>query len=136
MKVVLDTNVIISGLLFSGGSPDRIVRALLTGRLRNITSPDLLTELRRVMLKKFSLSEEKLTLLIGLVADNSTVVYPLERFSVVRADDADNRVLECAFTGGANYIVTGDARHLLNLKVWKDIHLVSPADFVERATLV
>ncbi|MFA4874805.1 MAG: putative toxin-antitoxin system toxin component, PIN family [bacterium] len=136
MKVVLDTNVIISGLLFPGGAPDRIVRAALIRRIHHATSPDLLTELRRVFEKKFELPRKKVDELIKLVAESGELAYPTERIDVVRGDPADNRVLECAFTAGADYIITGDERHLLTIKTWKGIRLISPADFVREIDLI
>ncbi len=130
MKVVLDTNVIISGVLFPGGAPDRIVRAALTKRIDHATSPDLLTEVRRIFEKKFALPKKRVDELIRLLAESGELVYPTERIDVVKADPADNRVLECAFTAKTNYIITGDERHLLSLKSWKGIRLISPSDFV------
>lgn len=132
MTVVLDTNVLISGLLFPGGPPDKIVRAVLTGRIQNATSPDLLTELKRVLKKKFALSDEKLETLVHLISDQSDLVYPLERLSAIKSDEADNRVLECAETAHADFIVTGDTKHLLSLKKFKGIAILSPADFIQK----
>lgn len=130
MKIVADTNVLLSGLLFPGGPPDKIVRAILSGTILNATSPDLLTELRRVLRKKFNLSGERLDALIRLIAESSKVVYPVERLCVIRADDADNRVLECAVTAQAEAIVTGDERHLIRLRSFQ-IRIVRTAQFVQ-----
>ncbi|MBI4374683.1 MAG: putative toxin-antitoxin system toxin component, PIN family [Deltaproteobacteria bacterium] len=112
MKIVLDTNVIISGFLFPGGAPDKIVRAVLAGTFQNATSPDLLTELKRVLKKKFHLPEAKLGSMVNLIAEASEIVYPLERLDVIKSDLSDNRVLECAETAKAAIIVTGDTKHL------------------------
>ena len=128
MKVVLDTNVIISGLLFPGGPPDRIVRAVLTGRLQNATSPDLLTELRRIFKTKFNLSDEKLESLVRLVSENSELTYPTERLKAVANDETDNRVIECAVTARADFVVTGDQKHLLKLGRFGSIVILSPAN--------
>lgn len=136
MKVVLDTNVIVSGLLFPGGVPDRVVRAALTGQIQNVTSPDLLQEVRRVFDKKFKIPEKRLEGLIRFVADMSDLVYPLERLRVISADPPDNRVLECAITGEAEFIITGDAKHLLKLKSFRSISIVSPAQFAQMGNLI
>lgn len=129
MKIVLDTNVIISGLLFPGGPPDRIMRAVLTGRLQNATSPDLLTELRRVFKKKFNLSDEKLETLVRLVSENSELTYPTERLKAVANDETDNRIIECAVTARADFVVTGDQKHLLKLGRFQSIIILPPAEF-------
>lgn len=135
MKVVLDTNVIISGLLFPGGTPDRLVRAVLTNQLQNATSPDLLTELRTVLKRSFHLSTERVGELIELISDASELVYPTERLYVVKADPADNRVLECAVTGCVAFIVTGDQKHLGKLKTFGRIPIVTPAEFMRQVGL-
>lgn len=136
MKVVLDTNVIISGMFFPGGAPDRVVRAALTGRMRHATSPDLLTELRRVFERKFSLEREKADELVRLIAGSGELIYPTERLGVIKADPADNRILECAFAAGAEFVITGDERHLLALKKWKGIRIVSPSEFIRLTDLI
>ena len=136
MRVVLDTNVIISGLLFPGGPPDRIVRAVLAGGLANATSPDLLAELQKVLKKKFSLPENRLAGMMMLLSDASEIVYPLERIEVIRADPPDNRVLECAVTSRADAIVTGDTKHLLKMKSYRGIPILSPVDFIRKTGLV
>ncbi len=136
MKVVLDTNVIVSGLLFPGGIPDKIVRACLTGQISNATSPDLLTELRRILQKKFNLSEERVAMLLDLMKENSELVYPVERIKKIKADEADNRVLECALTAKVQFIISGDQKHLLKLKFFQDIEILSPAKFFQITHLV
>lgn len=125
--------MIISGLLFPGGPPDKVVRSVLTGRMLNATSPDLLTELRRVFKKKFLLSEKKLDELIRLISETSEITYPVERLKVIKPDDADNRVLECALTARADFIVTGDEKHLLKLRSFQRIPILRPSAFMERA---
>lgn len=132
MKIVLDTNVLISGFLFPGGSPDKIVRAVLSGRYQNATSPDLLTELRRIFRKKFELAEDRVETLVKLVVDASELVYPTERLDAIKDDETDNRVLECAVTAKAEWIVSGDQRHLLKLRKFGAVEIFSPADFIQK----
>lgn len=136
MKIVLDTNVVISGLLFPGGVPDRIVRAVFSGRLKNATSPDLMTEIKRILEKKFNLSLERVQDLMGLLKDVSEIVYPTERIDSIRSDESDNRILECAVTAQVDVIVSGDTRHVLPLRSYQGISILSPAAFVEKINLV
>ena len=129
MIIVFDTNVLISAFLFPGGWPDKIVKAFLVGRLNHATSPDILTEFKKVLSKKFGLSEPKLKELVYLVSSSSKLVYPEERLDVIQADPQDNRILECAVSGQASYIITGDKQHLLPLRQFQKIHIVSPHQF-------
>jgi putative PIN family toxin of toxin-antitoxin system len=127
-RVVLDSNVIVSGLGWSG-APARIVEAVLAGELMLVTSSPLLAELRRVLaypkLAKVILEGEKLA---DLVEMSSIVIEPVSVFDAVE-DESDNRVLEAAVDGGADYIVSGD-EHLLTLGAFRGIPIVTPSEFV------
>jgi len=136
MKFVCDTNVVISGLLFPGGLPDKIVRSFLTGRFAHATSPDILTECMRVLQKKMHLSEERASELIHLIANASETVYPVLRLDVIKNDETDNRILECAVTAKADVIVTGDKKHLLSLIDYKKIKILSCRDFCDKLGIV
>ncbi len=136
MIVVCDTNVIISALLFPGGSPDKIWRAILSGRFQNATSPDLLTELERILRMKFKIPSDRVESLLTLVRQASLLTYPTRRLRIITLDDADNRVLECALESKSQFIVTGDKHHLLPLKKFQTIAILSPAAFLEQSGLV
>jgi len=126
-RVVLDTNVIVSGLGWPGPSA-QILDAGLAGRLVLITSPALISELRRV------LAYPKLAAVIPdpeVVADLIEAVAVLvdpERTITAVSDQPDNRVLEAAVHGTAGYIVSGD-KHLLALGVFADIPILTPVTF-------
>jgi putative PIN family toxin of toxin-antitoxin system len=64
-----------------------------------------------------------------MIRDFSKVVLPKVRLAVI-ADDPDNRILECSLEGQADYIISGD-KHLLNLKNYQGITIVTPGDFWE-----
>jgi putative PIN family toxin of toxin-antitoxin system len=117
--------VLISALF--GGPPELVYRAALRGQFRLITSPALLVELAQALREKFHLSEGNITAYVRQIARHSTVVRPTMKLSVVE-DEPDNRVLECAVTGRADLVVSGD-RHLLRLGVYSGIPIVRPVDF-------
>lgn len=134
MVVVLDTNVIISALLSPDGRPAEIIRRWEAGELEVVTSPALLTELRRALdyprVKKYlDAPQTTVTSLIKGLETVATVVEPQFSLDVVKDDPADNRVLECAIAGRASYIVTGDA-HLLRLKECQGVVILNPAGFL------
>lgn len=129
MKIVCDTNVIISALIFPGGTPDKIMRGVLSGNFQNYTSPDLLTELRRILIKKFSLSKSETEDALQPLISCSKLVYPTERINIITRDEADNRVLECSAAASADYLITGDKKHLLPLKKFEGTKILSPKEF-------
>ena len=129
MKVVLDTNVIISALIF-GGKPDQILTILEeTILFVAISSPILKAELMETLDQKFRFIPEKIKQTELYFDENFGLVYPNEDLKIVRDED-DNRVLEAVVEGKCQYIITGD-RDLLDLNEFKGIKIVTPAQFLE-----
>ncbi len=131
MRVVLDTNVLISALIFPGGPPEDVYRLALEGRVELITSSVLLAELGRVLVDKFGWSSDRAEAAVAQVARVGRVVVPRERVAEIAEDPADDRVLEAAQAGQAEVIVSGD-RHLVKLGRWREIEIVRPAAFARR----
>jgi len=130
-RAVLDSNVIVSGLGWSG-APARIVEAVLAGELVLVMSAPLLAELRRVLAyPKLAKAIPDGSGLADLVEMSSVVVEPRSVFDVVE-DESDNRVLEAAVDAGVDHIVSGDG-HLLGLGVSQGIPILTPAEFVRSA---
>jgi putative PIN family toxin of toxin-antitoxin system len=131
VKVVADTNVLVSALIFPGGSAEAFYRLALEGRIELVTSRPLLAELGRVLMVKFGWEAERAEEAVGQVVRLAEIVAPREALSEVEADPAENRVLEAAAEGGADAIVPGD-RHLLALGSWRGIEIQPPRAFVTR----
>lgn len=129
MNAVLDTNVLVSAFIFPGGAPEQVYRLGLEGRIMLATSRTLLAELGRVLTDKFGWEIERAEEAVAQVARVAAVVESTERVDVIAADPSDDRVLEAASAAEAEIIVSGDA-HLLRLKTWRDIRIVSPADLL------
>jgi putative PIN family toxin of toxin-antitoxin system len=130
MKIVCDTNVLISGVLFDG-PPRRILAMASRGRVVNVASPGLLREAEDVLLRaKFRLKPSQVFGIIALFRDAFEIVEPTRRVNAVPDDPDDNIVLEAAEAASADAIVSGD-KHLLALKSWPGIRILSPAKFIE-----
>lgn len=135
MKVVLDTNVIISGFLTRGGPPATLIDLWAEGRITVVVSQPLIEEYLGVLVRpKFAKAgppEERLQLLEELIAlDNTDLVSPKERVALIDEDPADNLVLECAAAGSPDFIVSGDD-HLLRIGKFGEIPIVTPRQFLE-----
>ncbi|MFH0862231.1 MAG: putative toxin-antitoxin system toxin component, PIN family [Candidatus Altiarchaeota archaeon] len=113
VRVVLDTNVFVSGMFWSRGNPNRVLRKCLNREVTLLISQDILDELRGILIRerKFDLSEEDIEVHLELVSMNSELVQPEQKLDIVKDDPSDNKFLECAVAGKADYIVSGD-RHL------------------------
>ena len=135
MRLVLDTNTVVSGL-FWGGLPGQLLDAARAGKVELYTSPALLGELARVLRRrKFSTRVERLSAsvdeLIEGYGELAQFVRPAAISPVVLADPEDDHVLACALAAKADFIVSGDA-HLLSLKTYQGIAIVGAVEALAR----
>ena len=128
VKVLLDTNVLISALGF-GGKPRQILLLVLEKKIKAVTSPILMAEFHEVINKKFPNLTIQLPLIETKLKKIFFIVHPKESLDIVRDKD-DNRVLEAAIQGKCHYIITGDI-DLLTLKMHKGIKIVTSEIFLK-----
>jgi putative PIN family toxin of toxin-antitoxin system len=129
VKVVLDTNILISAFVFPGGPPEDVFRAALEGRIELVTSPPLLAEFGRMLSSKVGWEPVIAEQAVVQIARVGTVVRPKEKIVEIVDDPDDDRILEAALAGGADLIVSGD-RHLLGLRTWRGIEIEKAARFL------
>ena len=130
MRVVADTNVLISALLF-GGLPEQILLAGLRGEIRLLTSIPLLEELENVLTKKFRLEPRFVKDSTDFIRDVAEQVEVISHLKVIKHPEWDNRVLECAVDGKADFVVSGDTKHILPIQECEGIKILSPSDLVK-----
>lgn len=136
-KVVLDTNIYISAIMF-GGNPKKILKLAMLKKIKVFISTLILLEISGKLHKKFKLSEEDVTKILKGISKITEVIQSKIKLDVVKEDPSDNKVLECAVASNTDYIVTGD-KHLLELKrfeeinkfVSREIKIVTPADLLK-----
>ena len=133
MRVVLDTNVWISALVFPGGTCDQLVQQLLyTPKVRLLVSPFILDEFARVASQKLTVPSHEVDRALQIIREVTTLVTPHERLRLIREKDDDNRILECAIAAEADLLVTGDTKHLLPLRQVRGIPIRSPRDVLDQ----
>src|SRR2546427_382927 len=121
MKVVFDTNVVVSAFIVPGSKGED---ALLLAHRRKVelySSVPILTETARILRTKFDQSEKDVTAALKMIGRAATIVRPSRRVMVLE-DLPDNRILECAVTAQVDLIVTGD-HHILEIREFEGIHL-------------
>ncbi|MBU0757497.1 MAG: putative toxin-antitoxin system toxin component, PIN family [Nanoarchaeota archaeon] len=131
IKAVLDTNVLISSILWKKGNPYNIVQLTLDNKFKSFTSNEILNELIRILRDKFEQPEEMIQRQVALVLKYSSVVNPIIKFREIKDDPKDDMILECACEAKVNYICSGD-KHLLNLVEFKKIKMLTPKDFLNK----
>ena len=131
IPVVIDTNVIVSALLF-GGKPGLVMSHWKSGRFQPFISRGIIEELLRVLsYPRFELTEKEVEYLLYREILPYFEVVEIESSPVIiKADPSDDEFLLCAAAAGAEALITGD-RHLLNLKTYKGIVILTPDRFLK-----
>ena len=129
-RVVIDTNVMVSAYL--GGRLETIIVAWIEGKFVLTVSNQIVNEYINVLSRpKFEIARAELDDFAALILSKAEFVVPGERIRVVEADPSDNKFLEAAVTGQADYIVSGD-KHLRDLKEFRGIAILTPSAFLEQ----
>ena len=131
MKVVFDTNILLSALVFPGGRGEAALLRIAEERDQLLLSKPILDELLGILARKFARDAEALARAAVFISDLSLSVSPRLRFQVVRGD-SDNRVLECALAGRADAIVAGGEGALLALGEHRGVRIISLAKYLAR----
>ena len=129
MRVVFDTNIFISALIFPESSANKALHKIIHGDDQLIISRSIIDELLGVMAKKFSRDRETLARTAVLLANVGFLVKPRHKINIL-SDETDNRILECAITGQADMIITGD-HGLLKLGNYLDVKIISLRSYLE-----
>ena len=129
MKAVFDTNIFVSALAVPGGQAERAINLVIDARVNLIVSKDIIHEVLGVLAQKFSKGAEELSRTAVFLSELGELIVPREKIAVLD-DEPDNRILECAVTGRADVIVTGD-RAMLNLKKYTGIRILSLRQFLD-----
>lgn len=134
MRIVLDTNVFISGIFFSG-PPHRILQGWREGRVQLVLTPEILEEYRRVaevLHGKFPGVD--ITRLLELVVVEAEMCQAEPLLETVSADPDDDKFIACSLSSGSRLIVSGD-KHLLDVDGYRGIEILKPRLFVDKYLL-
>jgi len=127
-RVVPDTNIIISATFWSG-KPYQVIVNGLKGDYKLVTSPEIVDEVLSKLRNKFQLPEDKIEEQANILMSLFRLVIPTTKVDAVR-DKSDNKIIECALDGEADYIVTGDP-DLLELKEFRGIKILTSDQFLK-----
>ena len=133
MKAVFDTNIFVSALAIPGGRAERAIDLVIDARVNLCISKEIIHEVLGVLAQKFSKGPEELARTAVFLSELAELVVPRKKLAVFD-DEPDNRILECAVTGHADVIVTGD-RAMLNLKKYQEIRILSLRQFLDEISI-
>ena len=135
LKVVLDTNICVSGLISAHGAPARLFEAWRRQQFILVTDMDIVREIRRVLhypriSRKYRLDGADIEAFVHLLEQEAVLLRHLPKIKAVKADPDDDKFLSCAAAAQADYIVSGD-KHLLDLQNFKKIPIITAQEFLK-----
>lgn len=135
IKAVVDTNILVSGLISPKASPAKIISLWRDRKFILIVSEEILQEVERVLFypkifEKYHLDKNSIGKYLKIFRAFAKVVKPGEKMRIIKADESDNKFIEAAVSAGAGYIVSGD-RHLLELKKFQEIKIIKADEFLK-----
>jgi putative PIN family toxin of toxin-antitoxin system len=133
LKAVFDTNIFVSALAIPGGQAERAIDLVIDTRVNLCISKQIIHEVLGVLAQKFSKGPEELSRTAVFLSELGALIVPGEKLTVLD-DEPDNRILECAVTGHADVIVTGD-RAMLTLKKYQEIRIISLRQFLDEISI-
>lgn len=135
LKIILDANILASATISQKGNPAKILAAWRQNKFDLIVTEEIMQEAWRVLfyerVKKISyLSKQEVTDLLLELQNGAILISTALNLKIIKSDPTDDKYIIAAVEGQADYIVSGD-QHLLELKEYEGIKIVSPKEFVE-----
>jgi hypothetical protein len=127
LRLVLDSNIYISALLFAG-IPYKILKLAIKGKIKLLISREIIEETVGVLRNKFYWPEHNITKFIRRISHICEIVITSQKLEIIKDDASDNKILECAVNGNADLIISGD-KHLLGLKIFEGVPIKNPKYF-------
>ena len=129
MKLVFDTNIFISAIVIPHSKAEKAILKIIEGIDTLVISKDIINEILSVLSTKFHRDREAISHAAFYLSELAQIVTPRKAVQVFK-DDPDNRILECALSGKADAIVTGD-KEMLKLKAFEGIKIISLKEYLE-----
>ena len=130
MNVVLDTNVFISGIFWKGNFCSQIIDAWRKGKFTLVSSISIIEELTEILKDfKIQMPDDMIEEWKNMIIENSIIIETKNKINIIE-HTSDNKFLEVAVEADAEYIISQD-KHLLDLKGYKGIKILSPEDFLK-----
>ena len=129
MRVVFDTNIYISAFVIPGSQAERAILKIIEGEDHLLISTDIIGEVLSVLSSKFGRDREALSHVAVTLSELAEMVTPRGTINIFR-HQPDNRILECAISGQADLLVTGD-KDMLQARQYRGVKIISLKEYVE-----
>lgn len=128
-RIVLDTNIFISAILF-GGMPEQVLNLARFGLIEIFVSKEILEEIIRILRVKFDWGKNQISEVEAEIEALTRQAKPEKMIKFVKSDPDDNKFLEVAIGSKSDFIISGD-KHLLDLSTYGGVKIVTAREFVE-----
>lgn len=130
IRVVIDTNVVVSANLRDEGLPAAILDLAANKKILMCVSETVLAEYKEVLNRpRLKLSPQRIARSLAVIRKTSVLFKPTRTVTLIKDDDPDNRLLECAHAAGAEYLVTGNTKHFP--KIFEATTILTPKQFID-----
>ena len=136
LRVVCDTNVLLSMLGFPGGRLDALWEIIQEHRIELFASAFILEELERNLRLKVKLQPQEINRVIAILKNHMQEVIPKQKVHSIKEKESDNRILECALEAKSDVLVTGNFKHIRPLGQFHGITILTPREFLDKYFLV
>ena len=123
MRVVFDTNVLISSTLWEGSVAQKLLFKCIDLNISIFSSTEILSEYKKVLKRDFGYADDEVTLILEKIMQYIRIVQPKEKVDAIKEDPEDNKILECAMASSSQCIITYD-KHILKLKEFRGIRII------------
>jgi putative PIN family toxin of toxin-antitoxin system len=130
-KVVFDTNILISAFVFPEGTVRELINLSIKRKISIYVSNSIILEYCKVLDSKFNWTEEEIKENIKFISKITEIIDTDIKIDIIKEDEDDNKIIECAVAADVDAIISGD-KHLLNIKKYKNIPILKPADFLKK----
>ena len=127
--IVFDTNIFISAVFWEG-KPYIVVKKAINQEIIVFISNYIIEEIRKVLVRDFNLEKQEIDDIVNAVLYFTHLIEPKESLQVIKDDPKDDKILDCALSCNADFIVSQD-NHLLNLKSFRNIKIAPPEEFLK-----
>lgn len=129
MRVVLDTNIYISAILF-GGVAEKVLGVLSQRGALIFISPFIVKEIQNVLKIKFGWDRKQIVFVLKDLQEHTLPIHTKIDVNVILSKKDDNQILACALAAEADVLISGDRKHILSLKMFHGVKIVSPREFL------
>ena len=131
MRIVFDTNALISATLWDNSVCHKLLIGLIKKDTELFTSIEILDEYKNAVIRDFKYSKEKVDEIIIKLLNVFKVIKSDIKIDIIGEDPSDNKILECAVSSNAEFILSYDD-HLLKLKEYNNIKIINPTEFLKK----